>query len=100
MIFGVCGFLIAVRAPGRFFLHGLLVGIANSVWVTASHIALFDTYIAHHPNEAAMMASMPLPTSPRLMMGLTGPVIGVLSGLVLGLIAVVARKLIPRSEGT
>jgi hypothetical protein len=94
VIFGICAYIIATRCSGKYFLHGLLVGLVNSVWITASHVLLFDRYIANHPREAAMMTSMPLPTSPRLMMVLTGPVVGVVSGLVLGLFAVVASKLV------
>jgi hypothetical protein len=93
-IFGICAYIIATRAGSRFFLHGLLVSIVNSLWITAAHILMFDRYIANHPQEAAMMRSMPLPDSPRLMMALTGPVIGLVSGLVLGLFAVVAAKLV------
>ena len=92
-IFVISAYIIATRAPGRYFLHGLLVSMVNSVWITASHVMLFDSYVANHPKEAAMMTSMPLPDSPRLMMALTGPVIGVVSGLVLGLFAVGASKL-------
>jgi uncharacterized membrane protein len=43
-----------------------------------------------------MMDSMPLANHPRLLMVLTGPVIGVISGLVLGLFAVVARKFVKK----
>lgn len=96
-IFIVSAYLIATRAPGRYFLHGLFVGIANSVWVTASHVTLVNSYFARHPKELAMMASMPLPTHPRVMMLLTGPVIGVLSGVVLGVLAIVASKLVKRA---
>ena len=41
-----------------------------------------------------MMKSMPLPDAPRLMMALTGPVIGVVSGIVIGVFAVIAGRLI------
>ena len=92
----VTAYLIAARCAAKFFLHGLLVGLANSVWVTASHVLLFNQYLANHPREAAMMASMPLPDSPRLMMALVGPVIGLVSGLVMGVLAVVAAKLVRR----
>ena len=71
-IFGISAYLIATRCAGRYFLHGLCVSIANSVWITASHILLFERYIANHPQEAAMMTSMPLPDSPRMMMALMG----------------------------
>jgi hypothetical protein len=93
-IFAVCAYVIATRCRGRYFLHGLMVSIVNSVWITTSHILLFDRYIASHAREAEMMKSMPLPNSPRLMMACTGPVIGVVSGIVLGLFAVVASKLV------
>jgi hypothetical protein len=95
-IFVISAYLIATRCVSRYFLHGLFVGVANSVWVTASHIALFDQYIARHPREAAMMTSMPLPNQPRLMMALTGPLIGVVSGIVIGLFAVIAARLVRR----
>jgi hypothetical protein len=91
-------YIIAKHLAARHFLHGLLMGLANSAWITASHILLFTRYIANHPREAAMMTSMPLPDSPREMMALTGPVIGLVSGLVLGLFALVAGKLLKRSQ--
>jgi integrase len=40
-----------------------------------------------------MMKSVPLPDSPRLMMALTGPLIGVVSGAVIGLFAHMARRI-------
>lgn len=94
VVLGLSAYLIATGSAGRHFLHGLLVGLANSVWVTAWHILLFDRYLANHPREAAMMTSLPLPDSPRLMMGLVGPVIGLVSGLILGLFAIGAGKLV------
>jgi len=99
VIFGICAYSIAIRCSEQYFLHGLLVSLVNSVWVTASHILLFDRYIANHAQEASMMALMPLPDSPRLMMVLVGPVIGVASGLVLGLFAVVTAKLVATRAG-
>src|ERR1043165_4486344 len=64
-IFVVCAYMIATRCSSRYFLHGLMVSVVNSVWITASHILLFRQYLANHPQEAAMMSSMPLPDSPR-----------------------------------
>jgi hypothetical protein len=94
LIFLVCAYLIARQRPGRHFLHGLLVGIVNSVWVTGAHIIFFSQYIANHPKEAAMMHSMPLPDSPRLMMACLGPIVGIISGVIIGLFAYVAGKLV------
>jgi hypothetical protein len=91
-IFTVCAFILAKRAPGKYFLHGLLVSLLNSVWITAVHVALYDKYIANHAREAAMMATAPL--APRTMMLVTGPVIGLVSGIVLGLFAWIMSKFV------
>jgi hypothetical protein len=93
-IFVFCAWVIARRCERRHFLHGLSVSVVNSVWITAAHVLLFDAYVARHPAEAAMAASMPL--SPRVMMLATGPVIGVISGLVLGLFAFIASRFVKR----
>jgi hypothetical protein len=95
VIFLVCAYVIARKAPGKYFLHGLLTSVVNSVWITATHVMLFDTYIANHAQEAEMMAKLPL--SPKLMMIGTGPIVGVVSGVVLGLFAWVAHKIVGRT---
>jgi hypothetical protein len=95
-IFVVCAVVIARVATGRFFLHGLLVSLVNSIWITTAHVIFFDTYLANHPQEAAMSASMPLGDHPKLLMTIMGPIIGAVSGVVLGLFAVVAAWLLGR----
>jgi hypothetical protein len=99
VIFVVCAYVIARRATGRPFLHGVAVGLANSVWVTAAHALLLNEYLARHAREAAMISSMPLPDSPRLMMAMTGPIIGLVSGIVLGVFAIIATKLVKPTPG-
>jgi|ERR1700676_161053 hypothetical protein len=94
VIFLICAYLIAKRSAGMHFVHGLLVGLANSVWITSAHILFFDAYVARHAQEAAMMQNSPLHVSPRLMMAITGPVVGLLSGVILGVFALVAGRLV------
>jgi hypothetical protein len=91
LIFAFCAYVIARRCAEKQFLHGLFVSLVNSVWITAAHLTFFDTYLARHPREAEMSASM---SSPRLMMLLMGPVVGLVSGLVLGLFAFVASRFV------
>jgi hypothetical protein len=88
-IFLISASLIASECPHRRFLHGLIVGVANSVWITAAHIVFFTHYMGSHAREAAMMKSMPLPAWPRLMMVVTGPVVGIMSGILIGTLALV-----------
>jgi hypothetical protein len=97
-IFIVCAYIIAKNCSEKFFLNGFLVSLLNAVWITSVHILLFDTYIARHSQEAAMMTKMPMPDSPKLMMLITGPIIGIVSGLILGLFAFVASKIIKNQK--
>lgn len=97
IIFSICAYFIAKRSPGKYFLHGFFVSLVNSVWITAAHIGLYGTYLTNHPEMAEMSARMPLPDHPRLMMALTGPVFGIISGVVLGLFSLLAGKLVKKS---
>lgn len=94
VIFLVCAYLIARAAPSQHFLHGLAVSMVNSVWITAAHMLLFHQYAASHPQETAMMKSMPGAESPRMLMMIFGPIFGSIFGVVLGLFAFVAGKLV------
>jgi uncharacterized membrane protein len=97
-IFIVCAFLIAKNCREKYFLNGLFVSLLNAVWITAVHILLFDTYIARHVQEADMMTKMPMPDSPRLMMLIIGPIVGVVSGNILGLFALIASKIVKKKQ--
>ncbi|HEY5084261.1 MAG TPA: hypothetical protein VII48_07070, partial [Rhizomicrobium sp.] len=59
-IFLISAYCIARQCAHHRFLHGLIVGVANSVWITATHIVFFTFYMGAHAREAAMMHSMPL----------------------------------------
>lgn len=63
-IFLIVAFLVARRAPGRYFLHGFFVGLANWFWVAAAHVVFFDAYAARHTQELAAMAALPMPSLP------------------------------------
>ena len=95
-IFIFCAFLIAKQCSGKYFLNGFLVSMVNCVWITVVHVLFYNTYLAHHPEMQAMSATMPLPTHPRLLMLLTGPIFGAVSGVVLGLFAFAASKLVKK----
>lgn len=94
VVFVLSAYLIATRSPGKYFLHGLAVSLLNSVWITATHVLLFDSYIARHEEEARMMADLHMSLTPRMFIAAAGPVIGIASGIVLGLFAVVASWLV------
>ena len=97
-IFLICAYLIVKNTTGKYFMHGFYLGLANCVWVTSAHIIFYETYIGNHPDEAAMTAKMPefLATHPQVAMAVMGPIIGIISGLVLGLFAFIAGKLMKK----
>ncbi len=96
-IFIICAYFIAKKCYSKYFLNGFFVSLFNAVWITTAHIILFNSYIANHEQEAAMISKMPL-HSPKLTMLITGPIIGIISGLILGLFAFVASKIITKDH--
>ena len=96
VIFLICAYIIARKCLSKYFLHGLFVSLLNAVWITSAHILLFNTYISNHQKEAEMMTKMPMPDSPRLMMLMTGPIVGLISGIILGIFALIASKIIKK----
>ena len=92
-IFIICAYLIARNCTGKYFLHGLFVSLVNCIWVTGAHVLLFSIYANNHAKELEQMAKMFLPNHPRIMMLITGPIIGLISGLVLGLFAFIASRI-------
>jgi hypothetical protein len=97
VVFGISAYLIAAKAPGSPFFHGLAVGLANCVWVTAAHALLFPAYEGSHPAEMAAMSVMPFNDHPRMLMAIVGPIIGVVSGIIIGLLALGAARLLRRA---
>lgn len=87
-------YMIATRAGGRYFVHGLATGLAATVWIIAAHLGLFQSYAANHPAEMAAMQNMGLPNHPRQMMILNSLVIGVVAGVIIGLLAMLIRRFV------
>ena len=101
IIFIICAYLIAKRASGSYFLHGFLTSLANCVWITAAHVLFFTQYAANHAQEMEMSNKMAfLHGHPRQQMLVMGPVIGIISGLVLGLFAFIAGKIIKKKPAS
>ena len=96
IIFIFCAWVVAKVCYGKYFLHGFLISLVNCVWITAVHVFFRETYVAHHPKAAALFATMPpeLLVHPRFAMVLTGPVFGIMFGIILGLFSFIASKIV------
>ncbi len=96
-IFIFCAYIIAKRVSGKYFWHGLFLGLANCVWITAAHFAFYNTYIAHHPEILKMSQQHPIfPVHPRIDMLIIAPIIGIASGIVIGVFAYIASLLMKK----
>jgi len=94
LIFIICAYVFAKRLPGKYFVHGFMLGLVNCIWVTAAHMLFANPYMAHHHQEVAMMKSTPFSNHPRVLMLISGPIAGIMSGLVIGLFSFIASKIV------
>ncbi|HMG83314.1 MAG TPA: hypothetical protein VK559_09800 [Ferruginibacter sp.] len=99
-IFIFSAYVIVKNCSANYFLHGFLVSLVNCVWIIAAHVLLFHAYASTHQQEMANMAKMPgtMGQHPRRMMVLVGPIVGVVSGLVLGLFSFIASKIVKKPQ--
>ena len=96
-IFIFSAYIIVQRVKSRYFLHGFFVSLVNCVWITIAHILFYSTYIANHPSIAKMAQEHPfLPMHPRLAMLITGPIFGIVCGLILGLFAYIGSLMVKK----
>ena len=96
-VFLICAWFIAKKAPGKYFMHGFMVAIFNYIWITAIHILLYNPYVLMNPDMAHMKGMPPyFKAHPRQHMLFFGPIVGIISGLVLGLFAWVASKIVKK----
>jgi len=97
VIFLIYAWAIATRAAGKYFLHGFLVSIVNSIWITMIHAVFFSTYVKNNPQM--LMATSP-GMNPRVLMIVIGPILGAVFGLVAGLFALIASKFLSPKRRT
>jgi drug/metabolite transporter (DMT)-like permease len=90
--------IIAWAAPRRRFLHGFLAGALAGIAAPAVQAAMFRTYLVRNPELSASLNQIPGDLDPRLFFLATAPVIGALSGLVLGILSWIAGRLIGPRE--
>lgn len=84
VVFVIASFAIAKGARGRYFLHGLLVSVMGSLWMTAAHFVLRDSLVAAHARAFSKLGHL---GSTELIIATLGPAFGVAVGIVLGFVA-------------
>jgi hypothetical protein len=93
----LAAFAISREAPGRHFLHGLLTGAIGGTSAPLLQSLMFKAYLDNNPALAADFGRMQIGMDPRLFVLALAPMIGIVSGLVLGLLTLLAGRVIPRA---
>jgi uncharacterized membrane protein YjjP (DUF1212 family) len=96
VIFILYAYWIAKHVQSKHFLHGLLVSVLNGIWISVIHAAFSSTYFANNPEMLEGFRKLPRSFSPQAMMLVTGPLIGAATGLIAGLFAIIAAKILAK----
>lgn len=94
LVIAVTAAILIGRAPirRRFltgFLGGLLAGLGSPVVI----LLFFDAYLRNNPSASQAFATLPATMSPRLFLAALGPIIAIVYGLCIGLLAWGAGKM-------
>ena len=94
VIFIICAYLIAKNCTQMYFTNGFCLSLLNCVWIIAAHAIFYNNYLKGHAQEAAMYNGNPYKIPPQLALAIIGIFIGIASGLVQGLFAFIASKIV------
>jgi len=92
-IFLACAYWIGRYCRRNRFAHGVLAGLASSAWITALHLLFQDRYLAGHPRESGLIRDLHaanVHASATTVIAVTGPLNGLMFGIVIGVFATVA----------
>jgi hypothetical protein len=89
---------LAKSVASRPFLHGLFAGFLMGIGNSVMQSLFIDSYIASNPEAAQGLQQIPGNVSPRFFVLMVGPIIGMVYGLCLGLLTLLAIRLRKRAS--
>lgn len=95
-----CAWVFARKVSDDFFLHGFYLGILDGIFNSVIESAFFSTYLANNPRMVEGLKDMPEAVPPALIILIMGPIVGALSGVVFGLLTVIASKIAKKRTDT
>jgi hypothetical protein len=76
------------------FLHGLCLGIFIGTFNASIQAVFLPTYLLNNPGMVEALNALPQNLHPAAVVLIMGPIIGAFSGVVFGLLAAIAGKLL------
>jgi len=92
VIFVFSAYVIAKVCTGKYFLQGFIVSLINCLWITLAHFWFYDSYAANHADVVAMYTG----NHQRQKLLEFAPIFGVACGIIQGLFAFVASKMVKK----
>lgn len=89
---------IALRVQHKYFIHGLIVGILWGLVASIIQVAFFQTYLTNNPESAKQMEQVPGSLNPRFFILMLAPIIGLVTGVILGALSWIAAKVMRRNS--
>jgi hypothetical protein len=88
---------IAKRGGTSLFGTGFLVGLLDGIFNSIIQALFFEAYLANNQQMSVQMSQIPGDLDPRIFVMLAGPVIGAAYGTIIGLISMLARRIMRNS---
>ena len=97
-IYLVCGLVLAKTSSQKYFLNGFVLGICISIVASLIQILFFDEYLLNNSEVNMELNKLPSSSEPKTFFIMIAPIIGLISGLVLGVFTVAFRWLTKRTN--
>jgi hypothetical protein len=93
----IIAYFVAKQASGKYFLHGFLTSVFSGFWLLLVHALLWDNFYAlNKVSMDADFAGMPQGFSMKVIMLAVTPFVGAFFGLIQGLLAFLANKILKK----
>jgi hypothetical protein len=93
----IIAYFVAKQASGKYFLHGFLTSVFSGFWLLLVHALLWDNFYAlNKVSMDADFAGMPQGFSMKIIMLAVTPLVGAFFGLIQGLLAFLASKIVKK----
>ncbi len=96
LVAAFCAWQFARKTSANLFLHGFYLGIFVGVCASWVQAIFLPTYITNNPRMVEAFNDLPHDLHPAYVLLIMGPIIGAVSGIVIGLFAIAAGKFVQR----
>ncbi len=94
----VSSYMIAKKGGRLPFIEGVTTGVLSGILNSAVQFFFFRQYILNNPGKLEQFREIPLEMPAQYLILFTGPIIGLIYGIILGIISTSFRKVIETND--